>query len=262
MISFLEFFIYICVGVVAGFLSGLLGVGGGLIVVPSLVAIFHLLNFSPENVMQMAIGTSLAAMIFTSGTSAWAHLKGINWSVFKTLVPGICLGSLVGAMIAHILPAKQLQIVFGALACLFGCYFLMTAKVIGIERNIKPHFLSMILIGITIGIISSILGVGGGIITVPALTFFGLSLRSAISTSAATGFLIAVGGSLSFLYLGLKQEIVGGIGYIYVPAFILIGLSAAMTAPIGAKYAYSTSIVILKRIFGFYLILLGIIMIW
>lgn len=250
------------VGALAGFLSGLLGVGGGMVVVPSLLVTFYILGLSPANVMQIAVGTSLAAMVLTSASSAWAHLKGVNWPFFKALVPGTILGAILGAVIAHILPTRQLQVIFGVFVCLFGAYFLFTAKIPEIDKNLKPHYLIMMLIGLVIGALSSILGIGGGIITVPVLTIFGASLRNAISTSAANGFIIALLGALSFLYLGLKQENVDSVGYVYIPAFIIIGLTAALLAPLGAKYAYSTSSVVLKRIFGVYQILVGVAMIW
>lgn len=227
MIYFSLFLIFVCVGVAAGFLSGLLGVGGGMVVVPSLLVIFHFIGFPAENMMQTAIGTSLAAMVFTSGASAWAHHKRVNWLLFKELVPGIILGAILGAVIAHLLPTQQLQVVFGIFVCLFGTYFLMTAKIKEIEGKIKPHYLIMSLIGLAIGSISSILGIGGGIITVPMLIFCGSSLLNAISTSAATGFLIAIVGAISFLYLGLTHGAAESFGYIYLPAFIVIGLAAA-----------------------------------
>lgn len=262
MIYFFEFFIYLIIGIVAGFLSGLLGVGGGMVVVPSLLVVFHYMGFSPQNMMQTAIGTSLAAMVFTSGASAWAHHKRVNWLLFKELVPGIILGAILGAITAYLLPTRQLQVVFGLFVCLFGTYFLLTAKNKEIEGKIKPHYLIMSLIGLAIGAISSILGIGGGIITVPMLIFCGTSLQKAISTSAATGFLIAIVGAFSFLYLGLERGATESFGYIYIPAFIVIGLTAALLAPLGAKYAYSTPSAVLKRVFGIYQILIGLLMIW
>lgn len=257
-----EIIIYLFIGTFAGFLSGLLGIGGGLIVVPSLLVLFHFLGFPPENVMKMAIATSLAAMVFTVGSSAWAHRKGIIWHLFKSLVFGILLGAILGATIASIMPEKYLQIFFGFFVCLFGLYFLLTANIKEIEGQLRPHFLVMTLIGLLIGAISSILGIGGGIITVPLLTIFGTPMRNAISTSAATGFVIAVASALSFFYLGLSQSNALSLGYIYIPAFIVIGLTASLLAPLGAKHAYSTSIVILKRVFGFFQIIVGILLIY
>lgn len=252
---------YVTLGAIAGFISGLLGIGGGMIVVPALLMIFKLLNFPFENMMQMAIGTSLTAMIFTAGSSAWAHHKTVNWYIFKALIPGIFLGSILGAMIAHILPTEILQVIFGIFLCVLGTYFLLTAKIKEVEATIKPDYFIIHLMGLMIGSISSILGIGGGIITVPMLLMLGTSMQNAISTSATTGFLIATVGALSFLFLGLTEESNGTIGYVYIPAFVVIGLTAAIMAPLGAKYSYSTSTVVLKRIFGIYQIVIGILMV-
>lgn len=261
MISIVEFFIFLIVGTTAGFLSGLLGIGGGMIVVPSLLLTFHFLGFPPENRMQIAIGTSLSAMVLTSGASAWAHHKGVNWLLFKELIPGIFVGAILGSMIAHILPTKHLQVVSGVFIFLFGTYFFFTAEVRKLEGTIQPHFFLLGMIGVIIGAISSILGIGGGIITVPLLILFGASLPHAISTSAASGFIISVIGTLSFLILGMQQSGVISLGYIYGPAFVIIGIAAAITAPLGANYAYSTSTGTLKHIFGAYQIIIGILMI-
>ena len=252
MVSFLEFLIFLIVGLAAGFISGLLGIGGGMIVVPSLLVTFYLLSLYPDNAMQTAIGTSLAAMVLTAWSSAWAHWKHVNLSLFKALAPGIIFGAIVGAIIAHLLPTKHLQFVFGIFICLFGIYFLLTAKIQEIESKTQPHYLILSIIGVAIGAISSILGIGGGIITVPLLTFFGASLKHAISTSAVTGFLIAFFGAMHSC----------STGYVYIPAFIIIGLAAAMMAPLGAKFAYTTSPIILKRVFGIYQIAIGLLMIW
>jgi uncharacterized protein len=262
MISLLELFIYAGIGIVAGFTSGLLGVGGGIIVVPSLLVCFYLIGFPEESLMQRAIGTSLAAMIFTAGASAWSHWKYVNWSIFKALVPGILLGAFLGALIAHWLPTKLLQVIFGLFLCLFGIYFLWTAAIKEFKREIEPHFVIINILGLFIGALSSILGLGGGIVTVPALTILGIAMKNAISTSALTGFFIALMGTFSFLYFGLKQETAESAGYIYIPAFIIIGLAAAAMAPIGARFAHKTSTVILKRVFGVYQLCVGVLLIW
>ena len=260
MDSIFEIALYLLLGALAGTSSGLLGIGGGLIVVPALLVIFYFLGFPPENRMQIAVATSLSAMVITSSSSAWAHLKHVNWLLFKELSPGIILGAILGAFIAYLLPAKNLQSIFGIFLCLFGSYFLFSSKLKEDTERVKPHYFVMGLFGLIIGAISSILGIGG-IITVPILIFCGISIRHAISTSAVTGFLIALMGAMSFLFLGWNNRPHHAPDYIYVPAFIAIGFTAALMAPLGAKWAYSTSPVILKRIFGLYQISIGIMMI-
>lgn len=261
MLNFIEFPVYILIGSLAGFIGGLLGVGGGLIVVPTLVIMFNFLNFPKTHIMQMAVGTSLAAMILTSGASAWAHekQKGVNWNYFKKIFPGVSLGAVFGSFIAHLIPTHQLQIIFGLFAVMIGFYFLFTARAEENRFHLTPSLLLMNFVGLLIGTLSSLMGIGGGIITVPFLTIFGAPLRSAISTSAVTGFLIALFGAVSFFFLGLKESTAtGSLGYVYVPAFLLIGLTAMCTAGVGAKYAYSTSTHLLKHLFGILLIIVGI----
>ena len=257
----MEIFIYVLTGLTAGFIAGLFGVGGGLVAVPALVLTFHRLGYSAESMMQTAIGTSLAAMILTSGASAWAHQrqKGVEWGICLSLAPGVVLGAITGAVIAHLLHKGGLKNLFGAFLCMIGVYFLMTAHVREREKGRIPNRPKMIVSGFVIGILSSILGIGGGIITVPLLTFYGRPLKNSISTSAVIGFFIAIIGALSFIYLGLHQEISKqSFGYVYLPAFMIIGLTAMLTAPLGARYAYSTSTPLLKRLYGLLLLLTGI----
>lgn len=256
--------LYVLIGSVAGFTAGLLGIGGGLIAVPGILLVFHLLDVPIEHSMQIAVGTSLAAMVFTSASSAYAHyrLKGIYWSVFFTLIPGVVLGAILGAIIADYLPSKQLAMIFGMLACVIGIYFLFPTAEEAIENvQYDSNVFLLSLIGFFIGIVSSIMGIGGGIVTVPILLGRGVPLRNAISTSAAVGFAIAVAGAASFLLLGLKQQTLNDtLGYIYVPASIMIGVTAVLAAPFGAKMAYKLPTEILRRVFGIYLLLVGIAM--
>ena len=256
---------YMIIGILAGFLAGLLGIGGGLITVPSLLLIFHLLDFPTPYAMQMAVGTSLGAMVFTAASSAWAHYKqkGVNWHLFNLLTPGIVIGALLGAIIADELPSKQLALLFGCFICLIGLYFLLPSKSLEERNCVPPHFLMCSVVAIFIGAISTILGIGGGMIIVPMLTAFHTPLRNAISTSAVIGFFIAFIGALSFLYLGLKQQTsTESLGYLYMPAFIFISLTSSISAPFGAKLAHALPTAALKRIFGIVLIIVGILMVY
>lgn len=249
---------YILIGLFAGFFGGLLGIGGGLIVVPALLVVFHQLGFPDTYVMQITIGTSLAAMLFTSASSAWAHYrqKGVNMAYYYRLAFGVILGAMAGALFADFLSSRTLSLIFGFSVIAIGIYFLFPAQETE-TYQLNPSLSLMTLIGILIGALSSILGIGGGIITVPILTAMGLQLRNAISTSAAVGFLIAVAGALSFFLLGLKHRTFG-LGYIYLPAFLCIGISASVAAPFGARLTYIWPTTALRRIFGAVLIATGI----
>jgi uncharacterized protein len=262
-VSLITIVLYIFIGIVAGFLGGLLGIGGGLVVVPALLLIFYLFDFPTAYAMQVAVGTSLGAMVFTAASSAWAHYKqkGVYWRSFIYLAPGIVLGAILGAFIADYLPSKQLMFIFGFFITIIGIYFLFQNKIEENQEEKTLHFSVMSGIGILIGSISSVLGIGGGIITVPLLAAIGVPLRNAISTSAVAGFLIALIGAASFLLLGLNHTTFPeSIGYLYIPAFFVIGLSATITAPFGAKLAYTLPTFVLRRVFGVVLCIVGVIM--
>lgn len=258
----LIFFIYLLIGTLAGFSAGLLGIGGGLVTVPALILVFTLLDFPEAYLMQMAIGTSLAAMVFTAASSAWAHhlKKGVYWHLFVLLLPGIIIGSILGALAANHLSSKELKLVFGVFECLIGLYFLL-----GLEEKVQKSQgdpvrpFTFIIIGFLIGFVSTLLGIGGGILTVPILIRLCIPLRNAISTSAATGFIIALIGAISFLVLGFNQHTpIGTFGYVYLPAFIFIAVTSTLMAPIGAKYTYSLPVKQLRHVFGGVLIAVGI----
>lgn len=256
--------IYALIGLCAGFLSGLLGIGGGLVVVPTLLLTFHLLGFPEAHAMQIAVGTSLGAMIFTAASSAWAHYrqKGVWWHYFRLLAPGVVVGAITGALLADYLTSQKLILIFGISVIAIGGYFLLPLKQREDNKPYFPHFLMQNAIGIFIGGLSSILGIGGGIITVPVLTAMHIPLRNAISTSAVVGFLIAVVGALSFLLLGMKHQLMAGsVGYLYLPAFFGIAITSTLAAPYGAKCTYIWPTDLLRHIFGAGLIIAGILMI-
>lgn len=264
--SILPFILYALIGVFAGFSGGLLGIGGGLVAVPGLFLIFQWQSFPESLMMQQAIGTSLAAMFFTAASSAIAHSlkKGVNWHLFRLLAPGVIVGSVFGALIADRLPSRELMFIFGISECLIGAYFLIPQLNRDKESSsTTPRTVIFLILGILIGSISTILGIGGGVITVPVLTAFRTPLKNAISTSAATGFLIALIGAASFFLLGLRQPVLNGsAGYIYLPAFIAIGITSSLFAPLGAKLAYALPSERLKHVFGIFLLIVGISMLF
>lgn len=253
--------VYVLIGACAGFMGGLLGIGGGLVTVPFLYLTFSILGFSPH-LMQMAVGTSLGAMIFTSAASAWSHFrqKGVQWHYLTYLLPGIILGSIVGAFIADLLPSQKLKVLFGIFVLLIGIYFLVS-KSEEWEIPLKPEVFILNLCGIAIGAISTLLGIGGGVMTVPLLVSFRIPIKFSISTSAVIGFFIALFGALSFLFLGKeKEDINGSFGYLYAPALFIVGLTSTLTASFGAKLTYILHHDTLRRVFGVYLIVTGIVM--
>lgn len=250
--------IFTLVGALAGLMGGLMGIGGGIIVIPSLVFLFQYIDFPHEKIMQLAVGTSLAAMVFTSGSSAWAHYKknGLNLKIIAQLFPGIFFGSIIGAYLAGILHSETLKVAFSIFVAAVGLSLLFAknqAEGEGIYLSPRPTLLAFI--GLFIGSLSSFFGLGGGIITVPILTHLRMPVKTAISVSAITSFLIAIVGTVSFVYIGFKKEgLAGTFGYIYLPAFVPIGITAAICAPLGAYLSHHLPTKVIQRIFGLFLL--------
>ena len=258
--------LYLLIGAVSGILAGLLGVGGGVIVVPTLAYVFLNSGFSPVQTMHAAIGTSLTSMICTSFFSTWSHhhYQRVDWVVFKRLIPGIFVGVIVGAMLSTQMPARSLT-------TLFALYLLYIALNLILKKNkeereeqqvisMKDTSLKMGLGGLGIGLLSGLLGIGGGTVTVPLLTHFGLSIHRAIGTSAACGFFITIIGTMSFMLFTLHVSGLpsGSIGYVYLPAAMGVAFSSSVCAPIGSKISGKLSATILTRCFSMLLFIVAI----
>jgi uncharacterized membrane protein YfcA len=255
----LEIFLYSLIGVFSGTLAGLLGVSGGIITVPCLFFLFGFLGFPESAQIHMAIGTSLASMVFSAGASTYAHSrrKMVLWTVFFQMLPGVIIGSLIGAFFASFLSESILKKIFGGFACLLGINFLRSKVVQIIDKKLPPVGI-LALCGSGIGALSNILGIGGGIITVPFLLHHHISERKAIATSAATGFVITLFGACAYLYFGMHVNIPKSVGYLYLPAFGVITISSFISALYGARLTESLSPRLLRKIFGFLLIITGI----
>ncbi|OGI44567.1 MAG: hypothetical protein A2V92_00975 [Candidatus Muproteobacteria bacterium RBG_16_65_31] len=252
--------IYIAVGVFAGFVAGLLGVGGGLIIVPVLALLFQRQGVSGAVLMHLAIGTSLASIIVTSLSSMRAHhARGaVLWDVFRRLTPGIVVGALVGAAIADLMPTR-------ALRGFFGVFELLVAAQIAFNVAAAPHRrlpgrVGMARAGMVIGAVSAVVGIGGGTLTVPFLVWCNIAIRKAVATSSAVALPIAVAGAVGFVTAGWNEA---GLpdwssGYVYWPALAAIAPASILLAPVGARFAHTIPTVTLSRIFAGFLALLGI----
>jgi len=258
----MELFIsYIGLGVIAGFVAGLLGVGGGLIIVPVLILIFQANNFIQDSIVHMAIGTSLATIIFTSLSSIYAHHfrhKAVRWDIVKQLTPGIIVGALLGAILADFISSKILRQFFGLFELAVAAQMAFNIKASAARR--LPAYKGMITAGSGIGIISSVVGIGGGTLTVPFLTWCNVKMQQAVATSSACGLPIAVAGCTGFVLMGWNEVTLPeySLGYIYLPAFLSIVISSMLTAPVGAWFAHRLSAAKLKRFFSLVLLSLGI----
>jgi len=251
---------YLLLGVIAGVLAGMLGVGGGLVIVPVLALLFAKQGFNDAIVMHLAIGTSLATIIVTSISSLRAHHKrgAVEWAVVGQLAPGIIVGAWLGAVIAHLMPTIALRTVFGVFELVVALQ--MVLQLSASAHCSLPGPWRTAAAGTVIGAISAIVGIGGGTMTVPFLTWCNVEMRRAVATSAAVGLPIALSGAIAYLVNGWHQASLPlwSSGYLYWPALFGITLTSVLFAPLGARLAHTLPIHLLKRIFALLLLALGI----
>ncbi|MDH5361253.1 MAG: sulfite exporter TauE/SafE family protein [Gammaproteobacteria bacterium] len=246
-------------GAIAGMLAGLLGIGGGIVIVPVLAIVFATQGVDPAVLMHVAVGTSLGTIVVTSLSSMRAHQKrgAIVWGTFRQITPGIIIGTLFGAWVAKQIPGEDLKL-------MFALFMLLVASQMAMGMASKPHTqlpgrVGMSVTGVLIGIVSAIMGIGGGSMSVPFLTYCNMAVKNAVATSAAIGLPIAVSGALGFVISGwdvaLRPEM--SLGYINLPAFLGIVVASTLFAPLGARLAHSLPDLVLKRFFAVFLAVLG-----
>ena len=259
MIFVLVYIAYAVLGIIAGILGGLLGIGGGVITVPCLLYLFHWLGYPQPYVMQMAIATSLAAMIFTTTSATWAHnkRKAVLWDILKKMMPGLVIGSIVGAIIALWISGVLLEIFFGISLCLLAFRF-YREKGTPSDRAKLPSKPILSLLSGCIGALSNILGIGGGSMTVPMLTYFKVPDKKAIGTSASATLVTSILGSISYLIFGWGDAPApDNLGLINLPSFIIIGVMTFIFAPYGVKLTHQISPKKVRKIFAFVLAITG-----
>ncbi len=250
---------YLLLGAFAGVTAGLLGVGGGLVIVPALLWTFQAQGLPAGNLMQLAVGTSLATITVTSVSSLLAHHRrqGVLWPVFSRLTVGVLAGAFLGAFVADAVPSDGLR-------AFFGVFVLLVAVQMGFGITPGPHrelprSTGLIGAGTGIGTVSALVGIGGGSMTVPFLVWCNVPVRQAVGTSAAVGLPIAVAGAGGFVIAGLGQSTVPWTaGYVYLPAVAGIVVTSAAFAPLGARLAHRLPTRVLKRIFAIFLALVGV----
>lgn len=247
------------IGSVVGVLAGMLGIGGGLIIVPALLYLLtELLNVGLAESMPMAIATSLATIILTGMSSARAHFKlgNLNVSIVKWCAVGISLGAILGPQVATRLPAEQVKSIFALLVV-----FIAAQMVFGGQRKSQQKISNtlLIIIGFFTGIISAFMGIGGGALMVPALVWFRVDIKQAIGCAAFCGLVIAVFGTISFVQAGWSNPHLPpwSLGYVYLPAAIGIVITSVFTAKLGAKISHHLNTIILKRVFAGFLIIVA-----
>jgi uncharacterized membrane protein YfcA len=249
---------YLVLGAVAGFFAGLLGVGGGAIMVPVLAMMFAAQGFPEAHLMHLALGTSMATIVFTSISSLRAHHKhgAVVWPIVRDIAPGIVVGTLLGAQIAGRVPTKPLAIFFAIFIAYVAVQMILNVKPKP-SRNL-PGKAGMFGVGAFIGGISSLVAIGGGSLSVPFMTWCNVKVHHAIGTSAAIGFPIALAGTIGYMIAGYgaAELPAGSFGFIYLPALAATVIVSMLMAPIGAKVAHSLPVATVKKIFAGLLVLL------
>jgi uncharacterized membrane protein YfcA len=250
-------------GICTGFLAGLLGIGGGMVMVPFLTFMLSHRGVDADLTVKMAIATSMATIIFTSISSVRAHHKrgAVRWDLVKGLAPGIVLGSMIGSLgVFAMLKGSYLAIFFGLFVG-FSATQMFLDKKPAPSRQV-PGMAGLLGAGSGIGFLSGLVGAGGGFISVPFMAWCNVAIHNAVATSAALGFPIAVANVLGYVVSGMSVEGLpaDAFGFIWVPALVVIAACSVLTAPLGAKAAHMLPVKKLKRIFGSVLYVLAIYM--
>lgn len=259
----MDYLLYTVVGAFAGFLSGLFGLGGGIIIVPALILTFTANGHSAEVVTHLAIGTSLATIVVTSITSTLIHHErmAVRWDLASWLVPGIVIGAVLGGLMAVTLSGFTLQFLFGWLMVLVAIQMLRRSAVSPMSQPVKPY---LTVGGVFIGAFSALFGIGGGTLTTPFLSRFGIKIRQAVGTSAACGLPIAIAGGSTFLIYGLGHEALpkGSLGFIFMPAWLGMIITSMPFARFGALVAHRIDEQLLKQLFAGTIFVFGVRFIW
>ncbi|MBM3115712.1 sulfite exporter TauE/SafE family protein [Jeongeupia naejangsanensis] len=246
-------------GLVAGVLAGLLGVGGGLVIVPGLLFVFHLVGLPETHQQHLALGTSLATIVFTSIASFRAHAArgAVRWPVFRAIAPGIIVGTFVGAQLAALFSGVALKWFFVGFAYLVGAQMLADLKPAPSRQ--LPGLPGMSGVGGVIGAVSSWVGIGGGSLSVPFMTLCNVPVREAIGTSAAIGLPIALAGAAGYVASGWHAFGLppGSAGFVYLPALAGIVIASFPMAKVGAWLAHRLPVPVLKKCFALLLIVLA-----
>lgn len=252
-------------GVLSGIAAGLLGIGGGAIIVPALATALSLLGYDADLVQHVAVGTSLAIIIPTGMMSARAHYKrgALDVRVLKLWVPFIVAGTFIGGLMAGFFSGDVLRIVFAVMAFVIAAniIFAFQTRLMGhLDGSSLTHRVS----AFVVGYISSLMGIGGGSLTVPTLVAFGATMHSAVGTSAAVGVAIAISGTLGFIISGWGEAGLPplSLGYVNLLALVLVAVLAAVFAPLGAALAHKMDQKTLKYVFAAFLVAVGMNMLW
>jgi uncharacterized protein len=250
---------YLLLGASVGLFGGLFGIGGGTILVPVLLFLFDAQHFPGSYSMHLALGTSMATIIFTALSSLLKHHQhgAVNWSVVRNITPGILFGAGIGATFASLVSSRALGVIFALFVLIAALQILLDVRPKPTRQ--LPGFAGMSLVGAFTGWISSLVSIGGGTIVVPFLLWCNVPIRNAIGTSAAVGFPVAIGGTVGYVAAGYSLNQLPGphLGFVFLPALLWTALASVMTAPLGAKATHHLRVDLLRKFFAILLLVLA-----
>ncbi|WP_337996809.1 sulfite exporter TauE/SafE family protein [Oleispirillum naphthae] len=253
-------------GAIAGTLAGVLGVGGGIVIVPVLYLLFPLLGIAPEVRMHLAVGTSLATIIPTSIMSARTHNKkgGLDWDLLKSLAPGIVIGVIAGSVFGGRARGSTLTLIFAVIALLVATHMAFKREGWTLRDALPAGPRFRVPLGCFIGGFSVMMGIGGGTLSVPILSSFAVPIRRAVGTASAIGLIIGLPGTVGYIVSGLGDPHLPpfSLGYANLLGFALIVPTTMLTAPIGARIAHAIDPVLLRKAFAFFLFVTSCRMFW
>ena len=261
----IDIVIFLALGAFTGLLAGMFGIGGGSVLVPALMFIFYGMDFEASIVIYLAIGTSLTSIFFSALSSAYSHhLKhSVEWSLVPPLSIGMVVGALVGSKYATSLESNDLKLIITIFLFAVGVEMVFSYSQFIINKTKKTLSISNVtapLHGSWIGFLSSIIGIGGGSFTTPLMIAGGYNIRKGIGTAAACGVPIAIAGALGYMLFGQGNSDLPNFtsGFVFWPAVAAISFASILTAKVGANLSHSLSEVTLKRMFGIFLIMVGV----
>jgi len=243
----------LALGTCTGFLAGLLGIGGGMLMVPFMTLILSARGVDASLAVKMAIATSMATILFTSVSSVRAHHQrgAVRWDIVHTLAPGIVLGGLVaGAGVFSLLKGTTLALVFAVFVAFSATQMLLDRKPAPTRQ--MPGTAGSLGAGGLIGFVSGLVGAGGGFISVPFMSWCNVAMHNAVATSAALGFPIALANTIGYVVGGwsMPSPLPGALGYLWLPGLAIIATASVTTAPLGARTAHAMNIKQLKKVFA------------
>jgi uncharacterized membrane protein YfcA len=251
---------YLLAGAFAGLIAGLLGVGGGIIIVPVLVLSFEAQGFHIDVLTHMAIATSLACIVFTSISSTISHnsRQSVDWRILKRMVPGIIVGGILGVSTAVQLSGHLLRQLVGVFAVLIAIKMVLPSTSVPSVTGRLPKRV-FVPAGLFIGWVSALFGIGGGTVSVPFFNALGMSMQRVVGTAAACGFPIALVGMITNIYAGLDNTDLpeNSLGFVYLPAVLTLSIASVILARVGAKRAHEIPAQTLRRLFSICLFIVG-----